>query len=143
MESRPQREGEGPPSRVHPPSPNTAEHRRLYVLARAAVQRYYHKPLTLERIARAIASSPRQLQRAYARFGENTFRNDLARQRMEVGAELLRSTSLPVRDVARRVGYSNPSHFGRAFRRRYGISPSNHRARSRQATRTQTGALAA
>ena len=41
------------------PRPSTvAEHRRLYLLARAAVQRYYHKPLTLKRIARAIASSP-------------------------------------------------------------------------------------
>lgn len=126
------------------PRPSTlAEHRRLYVLARAAVQRHYHKPLTLERIARAIASSPRQMQRAYARFGEDTFRNDLARRRMEVGAELLQSTSLPVRDVARRVGYTNPSHFARAFRRRYGLSPSTHRNRSRQAARTDTGALAA
>ena len=78
------------------------------------------------------------MQRAYARFGEDTFHNDLARRRMEVGAELLRSTSLPVRDVARRVGYTNPSHFARAFRRRYGLSPSTHRARSRQATRPET-----
>jgi type IV pilus assembly protein PilB len=32
------------------------------------------------------------MQRAYARFGEDTFRNDLAGRRMEVGAELLWST---------------------------------------------------
>ena len=40
--------------------------RRLYLLARVIVARHYRSPLTLALVARAVASSPRQLQRAYA-----------------------------------------------------------------------------
>lgn len=119
------------------------ERRRLYLLARLAVQRHYRTPLTLATLAKTLATSPRQLQRAYAQFGDHGFRDDLLDMRMEAAVELLRSTSLPINDVARRVGYTNPSHFARAFRRRYGRSPSTRRTRSRQATRTHTGAYGA
>jgi AraC-like DNA-binding protein len=42
--------------------------RRLYLLARLIVARNYRRPLTLAVVAGALASSPRQLQRAYAQF---------------------------------------------------------------------------
>ncbi|HYM54655.1 MAG TPA: helix-turn-helix transcriptional regulator [Solirubrobacteraceae bacterium] len=102
-----------------------------------AVKRYYHRSLTLERVAKALASSPRQLQRAYAQFGEGTFRDDLLGRRLDAAAELLSLPSIPVCDVARRVGYRQPPHFARAFRRRYGVSPSTYRAESLGASRSE------
>jgi hypothetical protein len=42
-----------------------ATRRRLYRLARVLVARHYRRPLTLPVIARTLASSPRQVQRAY------------------------------------------------------------------------------
>lgn len=99
------------------------------------MKRYYYKELTVERVARAIACSPRQLQRAYAQFGERTFHDDLVDRRMAAAAELLSLPSIPVRDVAHRVGYRQPSHFARAFRGRCGVSPSTYRANLRQAAR--------
>jgi AraC-like DNA-binding protein len=110
--------------------PHTLEaQRRLYLLARALVARHYSHPLTLELLARTLASSPRQLQRVYARFGGSGFRTDLAERRMAAAAELLVSQpSIPVAEVARLVGYSQAPHFARAFRRRYGTTPSSFRA---------------
>jgi AraC family transcriptional regulator of adaptative response / methylphosphotriester-DNA alkyltransferase methyltransferase len=117
---------------VHPET--RAERRRLYLLARVVVARHYRRDLTLVLVARALASSPRQLQRAYAQFGETSFREDLHARRMAAAAELLAGQrSIPVRDVARLVGYRQPPHFARAFRRRYGISPARFRERARQA----------
>jgi AraC-like DNA-binding protein len=49
---------------------------------------------------------------------------------MDAAAELLSKPAIPVGDVARRVGYCHPSHFARAFQRRYGVSPSAFRAES-------------
>jgi len=109
------------------------ERRRLYLLARLIVKRHYRKPLTLEVVAKALASSPRQLQRAYAQFGSGTFRDDLLARRLVAAAELLSQPAIPVRDVARLVGYHQPPHFARTFRRRYGVSPSVFRA-ERQST---------
>ena len=108
-----------------------AARRRLYLLARLVVARHYRRPLTLAVIARALASSPRQLQRAYAQFGETSFSEDLLGRRMAAAAELLvEQRAIPVSDVARLVGYSQPSHFAAAFRRRYGLPPARFRERA-------------
>jgi AraC-like DNA-binding protein len=102
--------------------------RRLYLLARVVVARHYRSQLTLATVARALASSPRQLQRAYEQFGHTTFREDLLDRRMAAAAQLLtEQRSLSVRDVARLVGYRQAPHFAKVFRRRYGLSPARFR----------------
>jgi AraC-like DNA-binding protein len=101
---------------------------RLYLLSRVVVARHYRHRLTLAQVARAVASSPRELQRAYAQCGGTTFREDLLARRMAVGAQLLvEQRAIPVADVARLVGYCSAAHFARAFRRRYGLSPARFR----------------
>jgi two-component system response regulator YesN len=101
-----------------------SERRRLYLLARVIVARHYRRRLTLAAVARALSSSPRQLQRAYAEFGETTFHEDLLARRMSAAAHLLvEQRSIPVHHVASLVGYRQASHFARAFRRRFGHSP--------------------
>ncbi len=110
------------------------ERRRLYLLSRAIVARHYRRPLTLAVLARALCSSPRQLQRAYAQFGDLGFREDLQEQRLAAAATLLaEQRSIPVRDVARLVGYRQAPHFARAFRRRYGLAPASFRAAAAEA----------
>jgi two-component system, response regulator YesN len=107
-----------------------AARHRLYLLARVVVARHYRQELTLEMVAGAVASSPRQIQRAYEQFGEMTFQEDLFARRMAAAAELLlEQRSIPVASVARLVGYRQAPHFARAFRRRYGCSPARFRAR--------------
>ncbi|MGA2320900.1 MAG: helix-turn-helix transcriptional regulator [Solirubrobacteraceae bacterium] len=110
--------------------------RRLYLLARVLVARHYRGRLTLAAVARALSSSPRQLQRAYEQFGELTFQEDLLSRRMSAAAELLiEQRAIPVSDVARLVGYRQAPHFARAFRRRYGLSPARFRERALQRRR--------
>lgn len=120
------------------------ERRRLYLLARVTIARHYRRPLTIDRVARALASSPRQVTRAYAQFGEITFREDLQMRRMRAAAQLLiEQPAIPVRDVARLVGYRQPPHFAKAFRRRYGLGPAAFRAEARafgRGKRTPVGA---
>jgi AraC-like DNA-binding protein len=105
--------------------------RRLYLLARLIVARHYRRPLTLAVVAGALASSPRQLQRAYEQFGEISFSEDLFARRMAAAAQLLvEQRAIPVDDVARLVGYQQRSHFAAAFRRRYGLAPACFRERA-------------
>ena len=102
----------------------------LYDDATAIVAQEYGSDLSLDDIARRVASSRRQLQRAYSEIGETTFREHLTAVRMERAAELLAaSRSLTVREVARRVGYRQPAQFAKAFRRHHGLSPSEYRDR--------------
>lgn len=112
------------------------QRRRLYLQARVVIARHYRRPLTLDVVARALASSPRQLTRAYAQFGELTFREDLLARRLNVAAQLLvEQPAIPVRDVARLVGFSQPPHFAKAFRRRYGLTPTSFRVEGRRYAR--------
>jgi AraC family transcriptional regulator of adaptative response / methylphosphotriester-DNA alkyltransferase methyltransferase len=114
--------------------PDTLEaRRRLYLLARVVVARHYRRRLTLPVVAGALASSPRQLQRAYEQFGEVSFHVDLLARRMAAAAALLiEQPAIAIADVARLVGYRQPSHFARAFRRRYGLAPAGFRERARK-----------
>ncbi len=115
-----------------------AERRRLYLLARAVVARHYRRPLTLAVVAGALASSPRQVQRAYQQFGSTTFHEDLLQRRMRAAADLLvEQPAIAVHDVARLAGYRNASHFALAFRRRYGLAPAAFRERARRRVRSQ------
>jgi len=108
------------------------QRRRLYLLARVVIARHYRRPLTLEEVARALASSPRQVSRAYEQFGESTFREDLLTRRLNVAAQLLiEQPAISVRDVARLVGFRQAPHFAKAFRRRYGLTPAAFRAEGR------------
>jgi AraC-like DNA-binding protein len=114
----------------------------LYARARALVERHYRRPLTLSTVARALATSPRQVQRAYAEAGLTTFAAHLRAVRLRNAAELLAHQPLTVTDVARLVGYRQPSHFVKAFRTRYGRTPGAFRdaARHRRAA-LEAGAI--
>jgi AraC family transcriptional regulator, regulatory protein of adaptative response / methylphosphotriester-DNA alkyltransferase methyltransferase len=96
--------------------------------ANAIVERDYASDLSLDDIAHRVASSRRQLQRAYAEIGKTTFRDHLTQVRMERAAELLATRMFTVREVAHRVGYRQPAQFAKAFRRHRGLSPSDFRA---------------
>jgi AraC-like DNA-binding protein len=100
----------------------------LYDDAKAIVEQEYASELSLDDIARRVASSRRQLQRAYSEVGDTTFRDHLTRVRMSRAAELLATRELTVREVAHRVGYRQPAQFAKAFRRYQGVAPSDYRA---------------
>jgi len=48
------------------------------------------------------------------------------------GAELLRSTKLPVKLIAASIGFASRSHFSRAFASAYGADPSRFRSERAQ-----------
>ncbi len=109
------------------------ERHRLYLLARVVIARQHRRSdLTLATVARALCCSSRQLQRAYAQFGDCTFHEELVARRMDAAAQLLRERDLPIGEIMRLVGYRHSAHFAATFRRRHGLSPARFRERARQ-----------
>lgn len=73
-------------------------------------------------LARSLGMPPRSLQRYLHKRGASS--SQIFDQiRCELAFSLLRETRLSVSEIARRVGYTDISNFGRAFRRWTGISP--------------------
>ncbi len=108
--------------------PATIRHRTsLYEDAVTIVEAEFQSDLSLDDIARRVASSRRQLQRAYAEIGRTTFREHLTGVRMDRAADMLQGRGPTVREVAHRVGYRQPAQFAKAFRRHHGLAPSAFR----------------
>jgi AraC-like DNA-binding protein len=57
----------------------------------------------------------------------------LARWRMQLGAQLLTSTSHSVAQIADEVGYESEPAFNRAFKREFGSPPARFRMKSKVA----------
>ncbi|MHC4883927.1 MAG: helix-turn-helix domain-containing protein [Planctomycetota bacterium] len=55
----------------------------------------------------------------------------LNRYRIERGQDLLRMSSLPIGEIARRVGFPNPLYFTRLFKQQVGMSPRQFRKQDR------------
>jgi AraC family transcriptional regulator, regulatory protein of adaptative response / methylphosphotriester-DNA alkyltransferase methyltransferase len=107
-----------------------ARRRTLYEEALDIIEREYARPLELDDVARRLATSRRQLQRAFAEIGATSFRTHVARVRMLRALDLLREGRLPVREVANSVGYRQPAQFAKTFRRHHGAPPSSFRTAS-------------
>jgi AraC family transcriptional regulator of adaptative response / methylphosphotriester-DNA alkyltransferase methyltransferase len=87
--------------------------------------------VTLPDVALRIATSPRQLQRAFAENTESSFSGYLLRLRMTRAARLLNSSELPVSEIARGVGYGTGGQFSRAFAQFHGTPPLQYRRTQR------------
>ncbi|NIJ42990.1 AraC-like DNA-binding protein [Parvibaculum indicum] len=88
---------------------------------------HLHQPLTLDEIARALAMSPSSLQRACRSvYGTSVF--DLLRKlRLDTARHRLAEEGISVAEAAYIAGYGSPANFATAFRRAYGVSPSEAR----------------
>lgn len=78
-------------------------------------------------LAAAIAGlSLRTLQRRLAK--ENlSYRQLLVETRYEAAEDLLATSTYPISEIASSLGYTNPTHFCRAFRSIAGVSPRGYR----------------
>lgn len=86
---------------------------------------------TLPSLARAAGASRASLSRRFvAQVGEPPM-SYLTGVRLARTADLLARTDMTLASVAREVGYSGPFALSAAFKRRYGISPRDHRVAGR------------
>lgn len=108
--------------------PASAEETLAVILSDIAAR---PESVTLADLAERYSYSQSYLSELIHERCGKTFGELVREQRMERAAMLLRATSLPVAEVARRVGYAGTSNFYRAFRDQNGCSPAELRAASR------------
>jgi AraC family transcriptional regulator of adaptative response / methylphosphotriester-DNA alkyltransferase methyltransferase len=101
--------------------------RDLLGRARAALDEERLADLSLPQLSRQLATSPRQLERAFGEIGETTFRAELTAARLRRAARMLNTRSLTIAQIARIVGYRQAPHFAKAFRAAFGMSPAEWR----------------
>ncbi|MGK5740007.1 AraC family transcriptional regulator [Micromonospora sp. URMC 103] len=88
------------------------------------VERHFREALTLAEVAAYVHLSPNYLSERFSRLVGVPFQTYLQHRRLRFARSLLASTTLGVTEICHAAGFNSPSHFGRAYRRRFGESPS-------------------
>lgn len=99
--------------------------------ALALLHRNPAHPWTIASLTEAVGISRSVLTERFRHYLSESPMSYLARWRLSVGAQLLRSTSNSVAQIAGEVGYESEPSFNRAFKRQFGIPPARFRSRSR------------
>ena len=84
--------------------------------------------LSTKDIAAHLNVTPNHLSGRFHTEVGMTISDHIRTQRMEMAADLLRTTNLSVQEIAGTVGIDDAGYFSRQFRRSYGIPPMQYRA---------------
>ncbi len=90
-------------------------------------------PWTVESLAREAGTSRSVLAERFAHYVGQAPMNYLTRWRMALAANLLRSSSMSVTQIAQQVGYETDAALSRAFRREFGAPPAAWRRQQQEA----------
>jgi len=92
------------------------------------IEAHFAEPIDIADLALRHGMSPSTLRRHWKRQWGLTPLQFIHRRRMTEACRLLVETRKPIAEIARAVGYEDPFHFSRTFRRLVGVSPTKHRA---------------
>lgn len=95
------------------------------------------QPQRLARLARQSGYSPFHFHRRFVSAVGETPRRHVSRLRLERAAYLLAITDEPVVAIALHVGYEAHETFTRAFRRHFGVPPTEYRRAAKRAQQTR------
>ena len=110
------------PAAVHAASPPAI--RTMHVIE----SRYVETSLHVSSVAHDLGVSTEHLCRALKRHTGMTFVTLLRRTRVRAACRLLQTTTLSMKEIAGRAGFSSASRFDRDFKTVCGMSPSAYRA---------------
>ncbi|MDQ0972518.1 AraC-like DNA-binding protein [Neobacillus niacini] len=91
------------------------------------IQTHYHEPITLDEIAAVSGFSRYYFIKQFHHQLNMTPVQYLTKIRIQKAAELLRSSTSSVTDIAAQVGYANANYFNKVFRKTVGVSAGTFR----------------
>jgi transcriptional regulator GlxA family with amidase domain len=101
--------------------------------ALALLHRKPAHPWTIATLASEVGISRSVLAERFRRYLTETPIAYLTRWRLQLGAQMLKSTSSGVAQIAADVGYESEPSFNRAFKREFGLPPARFRGQSKSA----------
>ncbi len=84
---------------------------------------HFNENITLESAAARLNVTPQYLSAAFSKTMDISFSHYLSDIRLRYAAGMLSDNTLNVTEICYLSGYRNLSHFIRAFKRKYGITP--------------------
>ena len=90
-------------------------------------QHYPENTLCLNEIAENVHISPAHLSALFKKQRQQNISDVITDIRIEAACSLLKNTSLPLKEISAKVGYSNQYYFSSCFKKKTGKTPSSYR----------------
>ena len=105
------------------------------------VKRFSEPTLSVSSIADEVGMSDSRLSTEFKRVYRMTPLEYITRSRMHLARQLLRTTDMPVKDIALECGYYDISGFNRRFKAYTGMTPQQYKLSNEGATEKPPAAL--
>lgn len=92
----------------------------------------FAKPMSIHELAQLAGLSPNYFGEAFKKAYGHSVMDYLTQLRIGHAKQLLRDSDLYMREVARKVGYSDEFYFSRKFKKVVGVSPSEYSREARK-----------
>ena len=93
----------------------------------AYINNHLDETLDLKTLANEVALSDFHFHRIFKALKGEAIGGYITRLRLEATARLLRYTALTIEEIAFNIGYETPASLSKAFKKQYGISPTEYR----------------
>ena len=93
----------------------------------AYINNHLDETLDLKKLANEAALSDFHFHRIFKALKGEAIGGYITRLRLEATARLLRYTALTIEEIAFNIGYETPASLSKAFKKQYGISPTEYR----------------
>ncbi|MGD1821222.1 MAG: response regulator transcription factor [Pleomorphochaeta sp.] len=90
-------------------------------------ENYNDNQLSLDYISSLVHLSPSYFSSLFKKETNKGFAEYLREIRIEESAKFLTTTTLPIKEIAKKVGYQDPRHFTKCFKNQIGIKPQDYR----------------
>ncbi|WP_333541295.1 AraC family transcriptional regulator [Desulforamulus ruminis] len=99
---------------------------KMYLVKKIIIENM-EKPFSILELSEMVGLNTYKLKVGFKELFGTTVFGYLRDIRMEKARLLLENYKLNINEIANEVGYSNPSHFAAAFKKKYGLNPRNFR----------------
>lgn len=96
-------------------------------LGKRYITDHYAELCSAENIANEVNLSPNYLRRKFKEATGQTILEYLTEVRLNKAAELLKTSTLKVKEISVRVGYENISYFTQLFSKEFGVTPNEYK----------------
>ena len=91
------------------------------------INEHFGEDITIQGLSKQFNLNSNYISQLFRKELDKTFTEHLTGLRMNRASELLRTTSIPINDIADQVGYQDYFYFSKMFKKIMGIPPRSYR----------------
>ena len=105
------------------------QHTAVFTKAKEYIWKNYDQEISLKKLADAVGINPYYLSHLFRKEMGASFIDYLTSVRLSIAKSLLKQKTLSAMEVCLAVGYEDPSHFAKIFKKKEKITPTEYRKR--------------